>query len=59
MLLFMVVICFCACSTVSVGTVINEDGSISVADPNSEERSNTTYDISVFLNEGKEMWSFC
>lgn len=40
-------------------TGINEDGSISVADPNSEERSNTTYDISVFLNEGKEMWSFC
>lgn len=39
-------------------TGINDDGTISVADPNSEERSNTTYDIDVFLNEGREMWSF-
>ncbi len=40
-------------------TGLNEDGTISVADPNSESRSNTTYNIDVFLNEGKEMWSFC
>lgn len=39
-------------------TKMNSDGSISVADPNSEERSNTTYDVSTFVNEGKEMWSF-
>lgn len=39
-------------------TGINEDGTISVADPNSEERSNTTYDVSTFINEGREMWSF-
>lgn len=39
-------------------TGINEDGTISVADPNSEERSNTTYDVSTFVNEGSEMWSF-
>ena len=39
-------------------TGINDDGSISVADPNSEERSKNTYDISTFVNEGHEMWSF-
>lgn len=40
-------------------TGLNADGSISVADPNSVERSQTTYDVSVFVNEGSEMWSFC
>ena len=39
-------------------TGINDDGTISVADPNSEERSNTTYNVDTFVNEGKEMWSF-
>ena len=38
---------------------LNDDGTISVADPNSEVRSQTNYDIDVFLNEGKGMWSFC
>lgn len=37
---------------------INDDGTISVADPNNEERSNTNYDVSTFVNEGQEMWSF-
>ena len=40
-------------------TGLNDDGTISVADPNSEVRSQTNYDIDVFLNEGKGMWSFC
>lgn len=39
-------------------TGINEDGSINVADPNSESKSKQTWDINVFLNEGKQMWSF-
>ena len=39
-------------------TGINDDGSISVADPNSEERSKNAYDINTFVNEGNEMWSF-
>lgn len=39
-------------------TGINDDGTVSVADPNSEEHSNTNYDVSTFVNEGKEMWSF-
>jgi hypothetical protein len=37
---------------------IDSDGKIIVADPNSEERSNQTYDVSVFLNEGKQIWSY-
>lgn len=39
-------------------TGINDDGTINVADPNSESKSNQTWDINVFLNEGKQMWSF-
>lgn len=39
-------------------TGITKDGKITVADPNSEERSNTTYDINVFLREGKKQWVF-
>lgn len=37
---------------------ITEDGRIIVADPNSETRSNQTWDVSVFLNEGKQVWAF-
>lgn len=37
---------------------IDENGQVTVADPNSESRSNQTYDINVFLNEGKEMWAY-
>jgi hypothetical protein len=35
-----------------------EDGRIIVADPNSETRSKQTWDVSVFLNEGKQLWAF-
>jgi hypothetical protein len=37
---------------------ITEDGRIIVADPNSETRSHQTWDVSVFLNEGKQIWAF-
>ena len=37
---------------------ITEDGRIIVADPNSESRSQQTWDISVFLNEGRQLWAF-
>ena len=37
---------------------LTSDGKVIVADPNSETRSNQTWDISVFLNEGKGMWAF-
>ncbi len=36
---------------------IDENGQIIVADPNSEERSNTRGDVDVFLNEGRTMWA--
>lgn len=39
-------------------TGITDDGKITVADPNSEKRSEQTWDPSVFVNEGKQMWSF-
>lgn len=39
-------------------TGITEDGKITVADPNSKTRSEQTWDPSVFVNEGKQMWSF-
>ena len=39
-------------------TGMNEDGSINVADPNSESKSKKTWDIDVFLNEGRQVWSF-
>lgn len=37
---------------------ITADGKIIVADPNSEKRSQQTWDIDVFLKEGKGMWAF-
>ena len=37
---------------------ITEDGRIIVADPNSEKRSQQTWDVGVFLNEGKQIWAF-
>ena len=37
---------------------ITEDGKIIVADPNSESRSQQVWDVSVFLNEGKQIWAF-
>lgn len=37
---------------------IDENGMVTVADPASEQRSNTTYDINVFLREGREMWAY-
>lgn len=39
-------------------TGLTDDGKIKVADPASESRSSQTYDYNVFINEGKEMWSF-
>lgn len=38
-------------------TGITEDGQITVADPNSETRSQQTWDVNVFLNEGKQVWA--
>ncbi len=66
MLLFMVVICFCACSTVSVGTVINEDGSIdelvtveldekAIADANLNLDSVKSEIKDVAMNEAKQI----
>jgi hypothetical protein len=37
---------------------ITEDGRIIVADPNSETRSHQTWDVNVFLREGKQIWAF-
>ena len=37
---------------------ITKDGKIIVADPASEKRTNQTWDVSVFLNEGKQVWAF-
>ncbi len=37
---------------------VDENGKIVVADPNSEERSNQTWDLDVFLNEGAQVWAF-
>ena len=40
-------------------TGVTSDGKISVADPNSEERSGKTWDIDVFINEGSGgLWAF-
>ena len=39
-------------------TGMTEDGKITVADPSSESRSQQTWDIDVFLREGKQQWSF-
>ena len=38
-------------------TGITEDGKITVADPNSESRSQQTWDVDVFLNEGRQLWA--
>lgn len=37
---------------------IDENGKIIVADPNSEDRSNQTWDLDVFVNEGAQVWAF-
>ena len=37
---------------------ITSDGQILVADPNSEKRTGQTWDVSVFLREGKAIWAF-
>lgn len=39
-------------------TGIDESGKITVADPSSEARSNCSWDLDVFLREGKQLWSF-
>ena len=39
-------------------TGITEDNKITVADPNSEKRSNMTYDVDVFVKEGKRQWVY-
>ena len=36
----------------------DNDGKIIVADPASEDRSNQTWDLDVFVNEGAEVWAF-
>ena len=38
-------------------TGITEDGKITVADPNSEKRSQQTWDVNIFLNEGRQLWA--
>ena len=38
-------------------TGITEDGKITVADPNSESRSNQTWDVNIIVNEGKQLWA--
>ena len=38
-------------------TGITEDGKITVADPNSETRSQQTWDVNIFLNEGRQLWA--
>lgn len=37
---------------------IDENNNIIVADPASEDRSNETWDIDVFLDEGTQIWAF-
>lgn len=37
---------------------LTEDGKVVVADPASEKRTNQTWDLNIFLNEGKGMWAF-
>lgn len=37
---------------------IDENNNIIVSDPASEDRSNKTWDLDVFLNEGTQIWSF-
>ena len=37
---------------------VDENGKIIVADPNSEDRSNQTWDLDVFVNEGAQVWAF-
>lgn len=37
-------------------TGMTDDGQITIADPNSEERSSKTYDLNVFLREGTQQW---
>ena len=36
---------------------LTEDGQLIVADPNSEERSNQTWDVSILVNEGCQIWA--
>ena len=36
---------------------IADDGSIIVSDPNSEKRSNQTWDVSILVNEGTQIWA--
>ena len=37
---------------------LTSDGKIIVADPNRSENNNVAWDVSVFLNEGTQMWVF-
>ena len=37
---------------------IDSKGKVIVADPNSEERSNQTWDMSTIVSEGKQIWTF-
>ena len=37
-------------------TGMTDDGQVTIADPNSEEKSSKTYDLNVFLNEGTQQW---
>lgn len=39
-------------------TGITEDGKIKIADPNSVENTETTWDLSLFLEEGIKLWGF-
>jgi len=36
----------------------DDNGKVIVADPASEERTNQTWDLDVFVNEGAEVWAF-
>ena len=36
---------------------VTDDGQIIVADPASEERSNTTWDVNIICNEGRSQWA--
>lgn len=37
---------------------IDSNGKVIVADPNSEERSNKTWDMDIIVSEGKQIWTF-
>lgn len=37
-------------------TGITEDGKIEIVDPSSEEKSQITYDLDLFMNEGTQQW---